>query len=263
MNPSAVARQAAASLSTHWKAGKHLEQLPAALRPQSRKEGYAIQSLWSHELGQEIAGWKIAATSAAGQRHIGVEGPLAGPIFADKVLQDGALISLKDNRMRVAEGEVVFVMGQTLASRPEPYTREEVLAAIQAIRPGIEVPDSRFLKFEDAGEAQLIADCACTHQMVLGAAATHIESLDKLADLQVQASVSDGRQFTGSGINVLGDPVIALCWLVNELRANQLTLKQGQFVTTGACVAPIPVAPGQQVSMDFGWVGQIGAGFIE
>src|SRR3546814_9141442 len=94
--------------------------------------------------------------------------------------------------------------------------------------------------------SQLIADCACTHQMVLGAAATHIESLDKLADLQVQASVSDGRQFTGSGINVLGDPIIALCWLVNELRANQLTLKQGQFVTTGACVAPIPVAPGQQ-----------------
>src|SRR3546814_5427799 len=59
--------------------------------------------------------------------------------------------------------------------------------------------------------SQLIADCACTHQMVLGAAATHIESLDKLADLQVQAFVSDGREFTGSGINVLGDPIIALC----------------------------------------------------
>ncbi|NYT84693.1 2-keto-4-pentenoate hydratase [Pollutimonas harenae] len=263
MQESEVARQAAASLSAHWRNGKHLEQLPMGLRPRNRKEGYAIQSWWTHELGQDIAGWKIAATSAAGQRHIGVSGPLAGPVFAGKMLSDGAGISLAGNRMCVAEGEFVFMMGQTLPFQSKPYTREEVLAAVSAIHPGIEIPNSRFLNFEDAGEAQLIADCACSHQMVLGAAATDIGAIDGLINLPVQASVNDGRQFTGSGANVLGDPIIALCWLANELRENQLALKQGQFVTTGSCVAPIPVAPGQRVSMDFGWVGSISASFIE
>jgi hypothetical protein len=47
------------------------------------------------------------------------------------------------------------------------YTRAEVLAAVDVVQPGIELPDSRFVHFEKAGEAQLIADCACSNDMVL------------------------------------------------------------------------------------------------
>lgn len=149
--------------------------------------------------------------------------PLAGPVFAHQVQSDGAEVSLQNNRMRVAEAEFVFIMGKTLAPRPIPYTRDEVLEAVQSIHPGIEVPDSRFLNFEEAGAAQLIADCACSNKMVLGAAATTMESLEALASVQTHAAISDGREFSGSGANVLGDPVVALCWLVNELSENQLT----------------------------------------
>ncbi|MBP6020323.1 MAG: fumarylacetoacetate hydrolase family protein [Burkholderiaceae bacterium] len=262
MDRTDAADQAAVDLSTCWKTGQHRDHLPVDLRPQSREQGYAIQAFWAHELGQEIAGWKIAATSLAGQRHIGVDGPLAGPIFAENVQPDGAEISLQDNRMRVAEGEIVFMIGQTLPPRSTPYTRDEVLAAIESVHPGIEVPDSRFLSFEDAGAAQLIADCACSNDMVLGAAATTLEPLEGLFGLQTKASVSDGRQFVGSGANVLGDPIVALCWLVNELSVNQVPLKQGQFVTTGACIQPIPVSPGDEVSVDLGWVGRISARFV-
>lgn len=262
MDRTDAANLAAVELSTCWKTGQHREHLSAELRPRSREQGYAIQSCWATEVGQEIAGWKIAATSVAGQRHIGVDGPLAGPIFAQHVQPDGAQISLQHNRMRVAEAEIVFMMGQTLPPRPTPYTRDEVLAAVKAVHPGIEVPDSRFLNFEEAGAPQLIADCACSNTMVLGAAATTLASFDGLLDVQTSATVSDGREFTGSGANVLGDPVIALCWLVNELSAHQLTLQQGQFVTTGACIQPIPVLPGDEVTVDLGWVGHISARFV-
>jgi 2-keto-4-pentenoate hydratase len=123
------------------------------------------------------------------------------------------------------------------------------------------VPDSRFLRFEAAGEAQLIADCACSNEMVLGATLAADERMRGLAGLKVQARVSDGRAFEGVGSNVLGDPVAALVWLVNELGAAGVTLEAGQFVTTGACVVPIPVEPGQQVEADFGWLGKIAVRF--
>ncbi|NYT64410.1 fumarylacetoacetate hydrolase family protein [Alcaligenaceae bacterium] len=257
-----TARQAAIDLSTCWKLGQHREHLAANVRPQNREQGYAIQSCWADHVGQEIAGWKIAATSVAGQQHIGVDGPLAGPIFAQHVQPEGTQVSLENNRMRVAEAEVVFMMGKTLVPRPTPYTRDEVLAAVQAVQPGIEVPDSRFLNFEKAGAAQLIADCACSNKMVLGTTAATKMLFDDLPGLQTSATVSDGRQFAGSGANVLGDPVLALCWLVNELSAHQLTLRQGQFVTTGACIQPIPVSSGDEVTVDLGWVGKINARFI-
>ena len=42
-----------------------------------RLEGYAIQAMLANLSGQGIDGWKIAATSRAGQAHIAVDGPLA------------------------------------------------------------------------------------------------------------------------------------------------------------------------------------------
>lgn len=261
-----AAQAAAQLLAAHWEAGTRLEALPAAYRPATLDEGRAVQAQWARVTGQRIAGWKIAATSAAGQQHIAVDGPLAGPVFEPRVLPDGSHVSLATNGMRVAECEIVFGMGRALAPRAAPYTRAEVLAAVQSLHPGIEVPDSRFGAFERAGPAQLIADCACCNEMLVGAAvapdAAGPGGLDALPDLRVQARVSDGRQPQGLGSNALGDPVQALVWLVNELSATGRTLEAGQFVTTGACVPPIPVVPGQTVDADFGWIGRIRARFV-
>lgn len=133
---------------------------------------------------------------------------------------------------------------------------------MQWLHPGIEVPDSRFREFERAGGAQLAADCACCNDMVLGAAVAPDERIQALPALVVQARVSDGRTPQGLGRNVLGDPVQALRWLANELSAGGRTLQAGQFVTTGACVTPIAVLPGQRVEADFGWIGRIAASFV-
>ena len=253
---------AAKLLANHWRDGLHLDELPVACRPATPEQGRAVQALWAGIAADRIAGWKIAATSQAGQVHIAVDGPIAGPVFARHVHGDGAEIDLSHNGMRVAECEIVFRFGYTLTPRAQAYTRTEVLAAVQSLHPGIEAPDSRFLHFERAGQTQLIADCACCNDMLIGAAVAPDERVASLPALRVQAWVSDGRRAEGLGRNVLGDPVAALVWLVNELASTGRTLEVGQFVTTGACVAPIPVQPGQQVSADFGWIGRIGARFV-
>jgi 2-keto-4-pentenoate hydratase len=254
---------AARLLADHWRDGRHLESLPPACRPVTPQEGREVQALWPVLAGEQVAGWKIAATSLAGQRHIAVDGPIAGPVFARRVQGDGATVDLSHNGMRVAECEIVFRMGHSLAPRGRGYSRDEVLAAVQTLHPGIEAPDSRFSAFERAGEAQLIADGACCNDMLVGAAvAPDAAGLATLPSLVVRAQVSDGRRPEGLGSNVLGDPVEALRWLVNELTSTGRTLAAGQFVTTGACVPPIPVLPGQQVEADFGWIGRIGARFV-
>ncbi len=253
-------QQAAHLLAGAWLRGEHLPGLPDGCRPSNRAQGYAVQALWPGVAGR-VAGWKIAATSEAGQRHIHVSGPIAGPVFAHRVVAHGATVSLAANRMRVAECEIVFRFGRTLAPRAQGWTQGEVLAAIESVHPGIEVPDSRFVHFESAGEAQLIADCACSNDMVLGAPVPADARVLDLAGLAVQARVSDGRTPQGVGSNVLGDPVRALVWFVNEIGAAGQAVERGQFLTTGACVPPIPVEPGQRVEADFGWVGRIAASF--
>ncbi len=76
------ARLASDLLVKHWMEGSCLEALPERLRPASRAEGYAIQAFLERHSSQPLFGWKIAATSLDGQRHIGVDGPLAGRLLS-------------------------------------------------------------------------------------------------------------------------------------------------------------------------------------
>ncbi len=252
--------EAARHLTEHWLSQRHLQSLPEGCRPATRAEGYAVQAQWASRVGS-IGGWKIAATSLAGQRHIAVSGPLAGPVFSSRVFADGQSLSLTHNRMRVAECEVVFTFKRTIEPRIQPWTREEVWAQVACVMPGLEVPDSRFVQFEQAGEAQLIADCACCNEMVLGKPIAAPDRLDGLAGLPVTAHLSDGRTLHGVGRNALGDPVEALRWFVNEMSHIGQRIEADHFVTTGACVTPIPVAPGDRLEADFSWLGKMAVSF--
>jgi 2-keto-4-pentenoate hydratase len=60
---------------------------------------------------------------------------------------------------------------------------------------------------------------------------------------------------TGSGGNVLGDPRVALTWIANELSTYAGGIAAGQFVTTGTCVIPPAVMPGDVFTADFGDLG--------
>jgi 2-keto-4-pentenoate hydratase len=61
----------------------------------------------------------------------------------------------------------------------------------------------------------------------------------------------------GRGANVLGDPRVALAWLVNELCGLGLALEAGQVVTTGTCMTPLPIAAGDAIAADFGALGNV------
>lgn len=252
-----IAEAAALLIHEHWQAGQTMPALPAPLRPKSRAQGYAIQAELERFSAAPLYGWKIAATSIAGQRHIGVDGPLAGRIFAERVIPEGTPVPFTPNLMAVAEAEFAFRLATDLPPRDTAYTVAECLAAIATLHPAIEIPDSRYRDFAKVGAPQLIADLACGHYFVLGAATTADWRSIDLAAHQVTATVSAGPPQPGLGANVLGDPRIALAWLINELSSLGLTAKSGQVITTGTCVTPLPIAPHDTVHADFGVLGTI------
>ncbi|PJG53908.1 hydratase [Bradyrhizobium forestalis] len=247
-------------LVKHWRDGTKLDALQAPLRPRSRAEGYAIQAALERQSSGTLFGWKIAATSEAGQKHINVAGPMAGRIMNDTVIADGGTASMKGNEMRVGEPEFAFRMGRDLPPRATPYTVEEVLAAVGTLHPAIEIPDSRFVDFAGAGEAQLIADNACAHLFVLGAATSADWRAIDLVEERPQVTLR-GERYIGHGKNVLGDPRIALAWLANELRGLGITLRAGEVVTTGTCHPPLAIQAGDHLAADFGVLGKVSVGF--
>lgn len=256
---SATDRLTAASdlLCRCWAEGRCIDALPDALRPTTRAEGYAVQALVERHSTLPLYGWKIAATSAAGQAHIGVDGPLAGRLLAERAVASGAGLSLAGNRMGVAEPEFAFRIGRTLPPGGGARAVAEVMAAVVSLHPAIEIPDSRYADFAAAGAPQLIADNACAHQFVLGPAAPASWREVDLSAHPVRARAGDGPWRTGSGVNVLGDPRLALTWLANELSGLGIPLLSGQIVTSGTCMTPLAIAPGDRVEADFGRLGGV------
>ncbi len=262
------AHDAARLLWTCRQSGTVIDALPAALRPHDALAGHAIQAALTAVAERPVVGWKIAATSAAGQAHIQADGPLAGRILDSFVHPIGATLSLAGNRMRVVEPEFAFRMGAGLPPRATPYSADEVRAAVASLHPAFEVPDSRFADFARAGKAQLIADDACCGLFAFGPAAPAAWRTVDLAAHRVHATVhgADGRVRStreGEGRALLGDPLTALTWLANELSSLGIGLNAGDWASCGTCMVPLQILPGDRVVADYGTFGRIEIGLSD
>lgn len=261
MSPEQAGR-AADELIAAAHAGKRLDALPEGCQPESLAEGYAVQAIVAQKSGRRVAGWKIAATSVAGQRHIGVDGPIAARLLSEHVVGSGLGYSMANNLMRCAEAEFAFRMARDLPPREEPYTVEEVMAAVSHLHPAVEIPDSRYADFARMGAAHLLADAACALWLATGPAAPESWRQLDLVDHEVVAYRNGVEAGRGTGRNVLGDPRVALAWLANELHGQGEQLRAGDLVTTGACVAPMDVNSGDAMHVDFGVLGVVDTYFF-
>jgi 2-keto-4-pentenoate hydratase len=242
-----------------WRTQQRCQNLPEHLAPASKAEAYAVQAFVEKDAAHPLFGWKIAATSLAGQKHIGVDGPLAGRYMAERCLASGDTVPFGNNHMKVAEVEFAFRMGTSLSPRAQAYTEAEVFDAVASLHPAIEIPDSRYDHFEYVGAHALIADNACADWLVVGAGSPETWRRLDLAAFTPVGRVRGKPDVQGHGSNVLGSPRIAMTWLVNELSAIGVTLEAGQIVTTGTCVIPMVIAAGDHVQADFGTLGTVTA----
>ncbi len=240
-----------------WNSGRTISMVPEQLIPETRREAYTIQSHYLSKTDYPGFGWKIAATSIAGQQHIGVTGPIAGRLLKERVFGSNSVLTFGSNRMAVAEPEFAFRMKKTLFSRTEKYSQKEVMSGVDTLHLAIEIPNSRLEDFSAVGDIQLIIDNACAHEFIIGSPINDNWLTLDLSKHHVDIYSQDGRCSTGKGSNVLGDPRIALTWLVNELSENGIDLIAGEVVTTGTCAPPLAIQKGDLITADFGSLGKI------
>src|SRR5258708_37986292 len=109
---------ASQTLHDHWRAGTKLHGLEASLRPRDRAEGYAIQARIENYTTKTLFGWKIAATSEAGQRHINVDGPMAGRILPETVIPDAGTAPMAGEVKRGAAAQMALAAQRDVPPPP-------------------------------------------------------------------------------------------------------------------------------------------------
>jgi 2-keto-4-pentenoate hydratase len=238
--------------------------LPEDCRPRDLADAYEVQD--RHVAGLCAAhdaapiGYKVGCTNATAQKLLGLSEPFSGVLLDRFARQSPASIPGDLCFMRCIEAEFAFRLGGDLPASAAPFDTRVVAEAIAAVLPAIEIVDTRYRSWTTVGALALIADQGSTGLWVAGAEREDWRSFD-LPRHTVRLLLNGQPVREGVGGNVLGNPLVSLVWLANDLARRGHGLQAGEVITTGTCIEVYFAAPGDRVCADFGTLGQVEVGF--
>jgi 2-keto-4-pentenoate hydratase len=240
--------RAAEILANARNAGQKLTGLPDDLAPTTEGEAFAIQREVLRLLGLSIGGWKCAAPPGKPQS--------GAPMPASGFQRSPARQPFPADQQIGIEGEIALRLGADLPGRSggKPYTRDEVLAAVAAAMPAIELVSGRFVDLRAVPPLVLMADSIAHFGFVHGEDAPGWRSLD-LSRLRVRLDFAGEVQVEQVGGNPSGDPLSGVVWLANRLVETGTHLRAGEIITTGSCTGLIFTSPDKPVTVEFEGLG--------
>lgn len=259
------AAEAAHDLFEAERTGQQIGLLSRRFPGLTLQEAYDIQAeLIRAKLaaGRRHTGWKIGLTSRAMQDALKIETPDSGVLFDDMHFESGAEVPEGRFIQPRVEAEIAFFMAADLSGKP---TREEVLAATDAVAPALEILDTRILRRDpDSGALRVVTDTIADNAANAGIVVGPERHDPAGVDLRWTGAIvsRDGIvEETGLGAAVLDDPAISVIWLAERLATQGARIRAGEVVLSGSFIRPIETTRGCRIEADFGSFGHVGIGF--
>jgi 2-keto-4-pentenoate hydratase len=232
-------------------------QIADAEIPADEVESYAVQAAAIAASGLSRIGWKIGSTSLEAQKLLGTSGPGASPMLEPYCYADGADIPIFSAHKPGLEGEFALRFARDLPPRAASYELDEVLDAIDAVAPALEIVGARrvgglFGQGRLLVNADFGANIAFAHGLWIEDWRTH-----DLAAAPVRLYVNDQIKAEGNGARALGSPVNVAVWLANNLSQRGIGIRAGEVASTGTCTGVIQTHPGDSIRLDFAALGAL------
>ncbi|HTO82714.1 MAG TPA: fumarylacetoacetate hydrolase family protein [Methylomirabilota bacterium] len=242
-----------------------LEGLPEACRPRDESEAYRVQSR-VHALLREagrgpLGGHKIGCTTAVMQEFLRIANPCAGGMLRADIRRGDTTLRFADYLHVGVECEIAALIARDLPPRERPYGIDDVVAAIDAYFPAIEIVDDRWQDYKAVDTPTLIADDFFHAACVLGAPVAKAAAGD-LAAIAGLMRINGAEVGRGRGADVLGHPHNAVAWLANALAGRGAWLRAGDIVLTGSVVATKWVQLGDAVEVSLAGLGEARVRFV-
>jgi 2-keto-4-pentenoate hydratase len=216
------------------------DEFPEGWRPRTEADGYLVQDalaklLTENGFGRRV-GYKIGCTTKVMQEYMKISNPCAGGVYESTVQFGSGVFHLADFMRVGVECEIAVRLGDDLMSRGAAFTRADASAAVECCMVAIEVVDDRYVEFTRLGVPTLIADDFFGAGCVLGSDIAHFDPF-RLAEVTASISIDGICVGSGTGSDVLGHPLDALCWLANNATTRAGGgLRAGEFILLGSVV---------------------------
>lgn len=216
--------------------------------PETLEAAYAIQAeaiaLWD----APILGWKVGRIPRDMIAQLGTD-RLAGPIFqvSNPWSTDAPERPVFEGGFAAVEPEFMLRVGR-LPTEPT-ITNAEAEACIDCVRIGLEIASSPFSGINDHGPFVTISDFGVNHGICLG---PEIPMDSHFRDWTVSTAVNGLVVGEGRGRDMLDGPFGAARFLFELAAMGALSLKAGDWISSGAVSGVHRVTPGATVEARFG-----------
>jgi 2-keto-4-pentenoate hydratase len=244
-------KEAARQLAAARASGRLLRELDDAFRPATLEDAHAIQDATVAELGDSVAGWKVAAPMQ--------DKLVRGVLLKSRVLESPTWVPAALVPLMGVEAEIAFRFKRDMPAQDTDYSYAEVAANVAAAA-GIEIVDSRFEDYQGAPMLDKTADFVSNGAFILGSQHEQWSGFD-LAGLEVTLSIDAQVVVRKVGGHPTGDPLTRAVQLVNAFRTTT-GVKAGQVVTTGTYTGLHYAKAGQTVVATFTGFGTAQVSFI-
>jgi 2-keto-4-pentenoate hydratase len=232
-----------------------VEDLSAPMLATSLDEAYFVQDAMARSLQPEgIIDWKVGAPAPDAT-------PIFGPMIRAWVGADGCTFADKRYRIRGLEAEISFKIGKDLPPRATPYSREEVIDAIESCHPAIEELEAGLMAPAKVARFTMFSDLQMHGGFIPGPAVADWQKID-FSKESVALAIDGKIEVVRSASNTAGTDLLRLVlYLANEPSSRTGGLKRGGWVTTGSWTGNTFAKPGSYVNVRFSTAGSVSLHF--
>ncbi len=187
--------------------------------------------------GAAPVGWKIGFGTRAIQAHFGLAHPVVGYLTDTGVTPDGSTVTLEGWTAPAVEVELALRVGED--------------GGVAGIGPALELVD---LDMPVADIEPVLATNVCQRGVVFG------DEVPGLDPWSVAVVVTRGGALVAEG-GPEEDPAETVAFVRRYLSDHGTALEPGQRIIAGSMVAPVAVAPGDELRAEFGPLGVLSVRF--
>ncbi len=220
---------------------------PLALSfPHDMATGESVQRRFLAHLQSEhgpAVGYKAALTNPGAQQKFGLDRPVYGVLLKEMLKPSGATLPVHFGNLPLLEGDLIVRVGSEAINSAK--TPAELLAALDAIIPFIELPDLLFKKGTTLSAPGLVAANAGARLGVMGEPLkleANEATMEALGHIRIEILDASGKT-VGQGFSdlLLGHPIKVVAWLRDTLAVQKIQLKQGDLISLGSMSAWVPI----------------------
>ncbi len=187
--------------------------------------GYTVQREVAAALGENVGGWKVAIGPGSV--------PIAAPLLASTIHGDGARLDLPATDSIKIETELALRLASDLPPRAAPYTREDIVMAIESVSSAFEIVIPRAGEPPEIPFGFYLADYLGNGATVIGPPAAWTPPLQ---GCKAQLWLDEALSATGE--HPQADPLATLLAYANGQADQMGGLRAGQIVITGSITKP-------------------------